>query len=117
MATPAPRNLYLQRGDDKFYILTFTDDNGEAVDITDWIIYFTVKEDLDDSDDDALLKKDVSVHFDAENGKTKLHLTNTDTDLVGNYYYDIQVKKSDGTIITIMEGMITFKQDITQRTS
>lgn len=89
MATPAPRNLYLNRGDDKFYILTFTDENQEAIDITEWVVYFTVKQKLDDDDANALLTKDVSVHFDAVNGKTKIHLTNEDTDLVGNFYYDI----------------------------
>ena len=116
MSTPTSRNLYLTRGDDKYYILTFTDSNGDPIDITGWIIFFTVKRDLDDTDDEALIKKDITSHTDPTNGQTRIHLTNDDTDLIGSYYYDIQVKKSDGTIITILEGAITFKKDITQRT-
>ncbi len=116
MSIPAPRNLYLTRGDDKFYVLTFTDGNGDPIDITGWTIYFTVKRDLDDTDDEALIKKDITAHTDPTNGVTKIHLTSDDTDLIGNFYYDIQVKKSDGIILTVLEGMITFKKDVTHRT-
>jgi hypothetical protein len=109
-------NFSIIRGDDKFYILTFTDDDtGDPIDITGWTVKFTVKEDLDDTDANAIIKKEVTSHFDAANGKTKVQLTHDDTDqAIRNYYYDIQVKTAADEVFTIMAGLLVVKQDITQ---
>ena len=113
-------NLFIIRGDDQWYTVDFKDKNGDPFDITGWTIYFTLKSDLDDTDANAVLKKDVTSHYDPSNGLTKIHLINTDTiNLdVRNYYYDMQVKKVTGvveTVFTIIKGIFTVKQDITQR--
>ena len=111
-------NLSVIRGDDKYYIITIKDDDGVAIDITGWTVYFTVKEDTNDDDADAKIKKDVTSHTTPISGITQIHLTNEDTTLdVRNYYYDIQVKKSDDTIMTIVAGNFEVTQDITTRTT
>lgn len=110
------KNLQCTRGDDKFFVLTFTDSNGDPIDITGWTVYFTVKSNLNDSDDDALISKDVTDHTSPTNGITKIHLTSSDTNLVGTYFYDIQIKRDDDVVLTVLEGNITFKRDVTQRT-
>lgn len=110
--------LEVTRGDDKYFTFEFKDEAGVAIDITGWTVYFTVKEDPTDSDDDAKIKKDQSVHSDAVSGKTTIHLENTETNLLGQYFYDIQIKKpgSNGDVFTVVpDGVIVFKQDITQR--
>lgn len=115
----ATNNLSIIRGDDKYYNLTFTDGTGSAIDITNWTIYFTVKSNLSDTDDsNALIQKDVSSHTDPTNGKTRVHLTHGDTDLTkGDYYYDIQVKKDNGDIITVVNGIFEVAYDVTRRTT
>ena len=111
-------NLTAVRGDSFIKTLTFTDSSGNAIDITGWKVYFTIKEDESDSDDDALIKKDITSHSDPTNGKTNIEVEATDTNsLLGVYYYDIQVKKGSGEIFTVMKGKITFKADITRRVS
>jgi len=114
------KNLKLMRGDSKIYTLRFQDkETKEAIDITDWKIYFTIKRRLNDSDDDALLKKDVSVHSDPENGTTQIQLNPSDTEdlLVGSFFYDIQLKRSATLIDTILIGDIQIYGDSTRRRS
>lgn len=104
----------LERGDSQNYYLEF------EADITGWIIYFTMKKNYNDSDDAAILKKDITVHIDPVNGKTKFTLTHEDTkDLeLFDYYYDIQIRKQDGiTIKTPMKGHFEIVYDVTNRTS
>lgn len=109
-------NLKVVRGDNKVYVLTLVDKYDVPFDISDWTIYFTVKTKTSDSDDNAVIKKDITSHYDASNGKTQVSLDQVDTNRLGNYYYDIQVKKDDGKVLTPLMGTITFLRDITQRT-
>ena len=110
-------NLTAQRGDTEEYTLYFKDSDGMVIDITGWVVFFTVKENLDDTDANAKISKTITDHTDPINGETVLKLTPTDTNLVGNYLYDIQIKKANGDIKTILQGTIDFGKDITQRTS
>ena len=104
------------RGDNEPFTLEFTR-NGEPEPITGWKIYFTMKKHLTQSDDEADLKCDVTEHDDPENGKTSIHLTNGQTDNLepGMYFFDIQVKKSDGVIKTILNGQVNVVADVTRR--
>ena len=108
-------NLVLVRGDDKYYKLTFTDSNGDAINITDWDIYFTAKNDMDDPDESAILQYHVTpTGEDAIAGLASIHIKSTDTsELCGNYYYDIEVRKDTNNVFTVLAGILTFKQDIT----
>ncbi len=122
MASPKVQSLTIYRGDDKYYVLTFTDSEGVAIDISTWIVFFTAKQDIDDDDDHALIKKNVGpgqseAHTDPTHGKTQIHLTHTNTNMVGNKYYDIQIKKPTDIIFTVITGVLTFKEDITRRTT
>ena len=110
--------LTVYRGDDKTYNLTFKDSHKRAIDISSWTIFFTVKESESDIDDDAKIQKDVTSHTDAENGLSAITITDSDTDLtVKEYYYDIQVKKDDGSIKTIVKDKFVVLRDITRRIS
>lgn len=111
-------NLSVVRGDDKSYLITITDGDEVAIDITGWTVFFTVKEDIDDLDAVAKIQKDIITHTDPTNGVTTITVTDVDTALdIGNYYYDVQVKRGDGTIVTILSGVFTIERDITIRTS
>lgn len=85
---------------------TYTDNNGDAVDITSSEIFFTVKEDeYDTSSDDstAIIKKDGTI-VDGPNGSYAVTLTPTDTQVEpGKYYYSITVDVTgDATDIKLL---------------
>ena len=113
------RNLTdLHRGDDRTISLHFTDAAGANIPITGWTIFFTLKLNKSDTDANAKLKKDVTVHTVPLEGKSEIVLANTDTNdlTVGKLYYDIQVKKASGQVLTVAWGTIPILEDITRRT-
>ena len=107
----------IYRGDNSSYTLSFKNNDGTPIDITGWKIYFTMKQHLFQSDEDAALKVDVIVHDDPVNGKTSIYLTNGLTEKLEpiTYLYDIQVKKPDNTVLTIIVDKVEVKADITRR--
>ena len=110
-------NLSAYRGDLVEFPFVFKDGNGVAIDITGWILFFTLKNNIDDSDNSAVLKVDVTSHTDPVNGKTEVILSNISTDsLAGEYFYDFQFKNNLGEIKTIMSGIFEFLKDVTRRT-
>ena len=98
----------------KTYELNFTKD-GVTTDITDWTIYFTVKEKKSDTDDNAKIKYDITIHQDATNGKTLIDLTQDDTNRTGNYYYSIDYKDDEDNVGVLYYGRILFLEKVAQR--
>lgn len=106
------------RGDDEQFELTFTDIDGEPIDLTDGTVFFTVKESLSDDDDDALITKEVTEFANPELGVARLTLLKTETDIAeGRYFYDVQFKDSSGMISSTVRDKFYVKKDITLRTS
>lgn len=111
--------LRIIRGDDKTWILFLRTPAGAAINITGMTVYFTVKTAPDDdlTDAAAVLKKDITSHFDATGGKTYLILVPADTKAkpVSGYSYDIQVKDAGGKIVTTSLGDFIIDPEITNR--
>jgi hypothetical protein len=100
--------MTIKRGDSKEKFINFTDADGQPIDITDYIIRFTVREksgvDLTDTedDDDALIAIVVDEHIDAANGQTGFEITKEQTNLKPKtYFYDIQVTTPAGKVTTL----------------
>lgn len=108
----------LYRGDSREYTISFTKGDGSKIDITGWKVYFTLKKYAYKSDEDADLKKDVTEHSNPSEGETKIILMAGDTENlgIGIYHFDIQIKKNDGTILTVLKGTLEVMLDITRRT-
>jgi hypothetical protein len=113
-------NLETFRGDSVVLNFTIKDTYGVPIDITDWIFFLTLKAkivrtDTDPLDDDAVLKKDITVHTDPVNGLTQIVLTHDETDILSNIYqYDVQYRNDD-IVNTIMRGTFAFNDDVTRR--
>ena len=106
----------LYRGDSRDYNINITKSNGDPEPITGWKFYFTAKLDYHDPDEKAAISKDVTSHIDPEGGKTVIALTHEDTDInPGLYWYDIQAKRADASIITLARGRLEITLDITRR--
>jgi hypothetical protein len=104
------------RGDDVTLNLTFEkDSSGVAIDITNYVIYFSLKRNKYDTT--AALSKTVTSHTAPLLGQTQIALTNAETAaLNGSYYYDMAyiTNITGGTKKTVDAGAFTFKEDITQ---
>lgn len=104
------------KGTDATLNVNFTEDN-EPVNITGYTLFFTIKKECDINKDDtyALIKKDITEHTDAEQGKSQIILTNEDTNIpAGNYYWDIRLKK-EGVITQTKRDRIEITEGITKR--
>jgi hypothetical protein len=106
------------RGDDISIVLTITDQDDAVIDLTDAVCFFTVKEKIDDIDDDAVIAIDWDTHIDAVNGETSFDLIPSDTSslAISKYFFDIQVKLGDTTIHTPVRGIFKLVADVTIRT-
>ena len=109
----------MYRGDKKTYTLSFLKADGITPQpITGWKIYFTMKQQENQSDAQAAIKVDVTEHDELNIGKTSICLSSKQTEklIPGKYYYDIQVKKAEDDILTITSGQINVLADVTRRT-
>ena len=108
--------LEIIRGDDETITVTFKDAAGTVINITGYTVYFTVKSNLNMTDADAEIKKDITNHSDPTHGKTQIDLTSTDTAIAsGVYYWDLQLKNSQGEISSTEKGEFKIVQDVTTR--
>ena len=111
------KDLIIMKKTTKIYEVQFKDkQTGAKEDITDWTLYFTVKLNMLDTDANAKISKDITVHEDAINGKTIIELSTSDTDLdAGIYYYDIKYKDDEDNVGILISGRITMVEPVTQR--
>jgi len=108
--------LEIVRGDTVTYTLNFVNSDDSPKNLTNCEVFFTVKKYLSDSDDNAIIKKDFSNFNNPASGIAILELTHTETNVeAGEYYFDMQLKNSDGKIYTIMNGIYNIIQDVTLR--
>ncbi|MDD5265448.1 MAG: hypothetical protein PHU43_11530 [Candidatus Bipolaricaulis sp.] len=106
------------KGDTFVKSLAFKDSAAAAIDITGWTIWFTIKNSTDDADADAIIQKKITVHTSPAAGLSAISMTAAETDSFDSTYkYDIQIKKADGTIRTVLEDTITFTKDVTRSTT
>lgn len=115
------RNNYrvIHAGDD--YTLTFTvTRSGSALDLTSAKLWFTVKQDTDDTDAEAKLQYSTDDATEMQitsptEGKFSLYLKDEDTTaLAGSWNYDIKCKLGSGDVIRLARGTIEFLPNITQ---
>ena len=116
MSTSATK-LEIIRGGDYTIPIQVNDADGNAIDITGQTLFFTVKHNAIDDDDDAIISKDITVHATPASGLSTLILSDTDTDVnPGRYVYDF--KRQDGaTSIPYTGGEFVVSSGVTKRDS
>lgn len=104
--------------------VTFTDAQGQGIDITGWTVWFTVRDkyslsELTDvtTDTDAVIAKDWTSHTTPTQGITDLELSKEETNITpGDYAFDIQIKNTDDEIFTPLVGTFTLLPEVTRST-
>ena len=106
------------------YDMTFKDQNDVAVDISNDLMFMTLKHDTDDDDTDAVLQKQIAFPANANSiaglGTFTLDSTDTSGMQAESYYFDFQ-RVVDGSspleVYTHASGTVSVKRRITQATS
>lgn len=114
----ATQKLEVIRGDDHVLKCTFKDENGVAIDITGYKIYFTVKRRLTDSDANALIAVDATVHTLPDEGKTDLTISASDNNIPeGTYYFDFHWKDPSDKVLHTERGIYNVIESVGKRTT
>lgn len=116
--------VIMTRGDTRTLELTIVDVDTHAVDLTDVYLWFTAKRSLNDTDDQAILRKTSALGggitvTDAAGGLAKIDLVPADTiDIPGTQgltlFWDLQSKSSSDAIVTLDEGVMVIKAGVTR---
>lgn len=112
------QNLNFDEGDDFPYSVTLTDENGDAIDLTGYTFYMTIKKKKNDSDENAVFKKTVTSIPNPTLGRVTITIDRDDTLSIspGIYSYDIKYKDDGGDIRTVIYGDFKLIQAITDIT-
>ncbi|OSM07661.1 hypothetical protein [Magnetofaba australis] len=111
------------RGDTKSFNLTFRDANGDPIDLSGHELWFTMKREIGDADDAAVLQKRIVFLPNAESaaGNGVLILDSSETSAIdpGTYYFDMQkvIPENPPLVTTLMSGRVSVLPDVTQRVS
>jgi hypothetical protein len=113
----ASQRMLIIKRDDSDFELTFKDIDSNPIDLTDGTVFFTVKRNKKDTDENAIIKKHITTFEDPTLGICTLSLSSSDTDILpGDYWFDVQLKDKLGRISSTYAGRMLVKQDITIRT-
>ena len=108
----------LVRGDDWSLKLTITS-SGNAVDINGYTYYWTLKENVDDSDSAAAVQVTISpTGASASAGEVTLTASAATTTQITpqTYNYDVQQVNDSGVVQTLLLGKVKVVKDITRTT-
>jgi len=108
------------RGDDHILKVSVTKQDDSAIDITGDLIFFTIKVNKTDTDNQAIYKFDeyIKTSADATAGIHRLTIPNNLP--LGTYQYDVQLKRDVsgvGEVSTLEISTIAVTQDITVRST
>lgn len=107
------------RGTTRVINVTFTQQDGTPYDLTGGKVFFAATLETAPSDDSnaAIDITPVTVHTDPTNGRSRITLSSTDTDVAaGKYKFGVQAVLADGTVIEDI-GQLKIKQDYKKATT
>lgn len=107
------------RGDTFSIKLNVVDKNGDPVDLTGRSIYFTMKQSLNEPDQNAAVRySEVISDPEATDGKAVIHILPQYTSTLNatKYWYDIQLVTNQQKVHTLKRGRIEVILDVTQTT-
>ena len=106
-------NLSIVAGDDRNYLIEVSDEDGNPIDITGYTFHFRMKEREDQDDEDAVINKSWTDHFEPTNGKTLLQLSSSESNIAArDYLFNIWYFNTGGkrTTLEFDSKMFTVKK-------
>jgi hypothetical protein len=106
------KNLTVRKGRAVSFKLTIKED-GQAINITGYTVYFTAKEKIEDADSAAKINKKITEHSNPSIGETIITLSSTDMDIpVGHYLYAVDYKDDSGNDKFVVDGRLEVKKPV-----
>mgnify|MGYP003339144427 FL=1 len=105
-------NLYVDAGATYSNIITVTASNGQALNLTGYSVASQMRKSYQSS---TAYDFTASI-YDANNGKIRLQLTDSDSADIpaGRWLYDVEITSAAGTKTRVVEGIVTVNPQITQ---
>ncbi len=111
--------ITITQGDTVFLELTVRDDQGNIIDLADYDVWWTLKDDLSKTDAQATLQKTKASGISIQDSLAVVTLTDIDTaglDTSVSYFFDVQVKSRSGDISTPISDKLKAKPQVTKST-
>jgi len=103
------------RGDSKADKFSITDkEDGSAVDLTGCTFLLTLDSRKNPTDTSTQIYQLTGTVSDPTSGVVTFAPSTTQANLVGYYYYDVQMTDAAGAVSTLVSGKYLYKQDITK---
>ena len=104
-------NLYVDAGATYSNIITVTASNGQALNLTGYSVASQMRKSYQSS---TAYDFTASI-YDANNGKIRLQLTDSDSADIpaGRWLYDVEITSAGGTKTRVVEGIVTVKEGVT----
>lgn len=110
--------LTVTKRDNKTFTFYFYDQAGALVDLTDCTVFTTVKQNKSDTDANAKISATLTNSIPGALGYATWSLVPADTlYLLGQYFWDVQLKSSTGLITTVINDFFVVEDDVTIRTT
>ena len=108
-----PFNLRIdrKRGDTEELIINLKTNN-KPKDITGYSFKLTVSKEQSPINNTKQLFQIIAKNINDKQGSIMFEFDETNTNFIGQYFFDIKMTKPDGKIRTISEGYFIFTQDI-----
>lgn len=105
-------NITIDQGSDFTATVTVTDEEGTAVNLTD----YTARGMMRKSPSTSTYHSFTVTVSDAASGEITLVMNNTTTTAItaGRYLYDVEIVSSGGTVTRVVEGIATVTPEITK---
>lgn len=105
-------NLYVDAGSTFSNIITVAASNGQPLNLTG----YTVASQMRKSYQSSVSHSFTASVLDANAGKIRLQLTNTQSEAIpaGRWLYDVEITSSTGSKTRVVEGIVTVNPQITQ---
>ena len=113
--------MTIKRWDQFTTTIKFSNADWTATDITGCSVFFIVRttnkpQSINDDDDTVKIKKDITVHSDAENWETELKLLKEDTNITPwQYFYEIQIVFPNDDILSCETWVFQVLYDLNKR--
>ena len=113
--------MKFKRGDQFQTTVKFEDDNTVAIDITWSTVFFIIRstdkpKSANDNDDTVKFQKTITSHINPTWGETQISFTSSDTDIdPWSYFRELQIKFSNGNILSASTGVLRVEHDLNKR--
>jgi len=114
--TTTSADLCWTRGDTGRLDVVVKQADGTAYDLTGSTLFLTVKNALTDTDEQAVIRKEITEHDDATEGESFFTLLEADNATTGTRRYDVQLVTDAGDTFTLFGGIWQVVADVTTRT-